>query len=74
MRRKLILGTLLYLLIAAAFFMLMMRFGCGGHVMGHNQHRDHDADGRPEGSGSNRAASKSHVHEDRPARPDDQRP
>ncbi|MEO5599144.1 MAG: hypothetical protein ABIQ66_11050 [Novosphingobium sp.] len=60
--------TMLYLLISAGFFMLMMRFGCGAHVMGHNQHRDHEADERHEGNGPSRPASNSHVHEDRPAR------
>ena len=34
--------TLAYFLIWGAFFLLMMRFGCGSHVMGHRNrhHRD----------------------------------
>lgn len=33
-------GTVAYLLVWALLFMLMMRFGCGAHVMGH-RHRGH---------------------------------
>ena len=38
-------GMLLYLLLIAGFFTLMMRFGCGAHIMGHGPHSDHRADG-----------------------------
>ena len=31
--------TLVYFLIWGAFFLLMMRFGCGAHVMGHGHHQ-----------------------------------
>lgn len=44
-------GLLSFLLFAGLFF-LMMRFGCGAHVMhgGHvHQHDEHDATGAPEG-------------------------
>lgn len=37
-------GMLLYLLLSAGFFILMMRFGCGAHVMGHEQHSGHGAE------------------------------
>jgi YHS domain-containing protein len=37
--------AVLYFLIWAAFFALMMRVGCGAHVMGH-QHR-HTGEARP---------------------------
>ena len=37
-------GTILYLLMSAGFFFLMMRFGCGAHVMGHG-HAHHDGQG-----------------------------
>ncbi len=37
-------GTILYLLVSAGFFFLMMRFGCGAHVMGHG-HAHHDGQG-----------------------------
>jgi YHS domain-containing protein len=33
-------STIYYLLWAALFF-VMMRFGCGAHVMGHGHHRGH---------------------------------
>ena len=39
--RKLEMGMLLYLLLTAGFFFLMMRFGCGAHVMGQGQHGNH---------------------------------
>lgn len=34
-------GTLLYFIVIAGFFFMMMRFGCGAHVMGHG-HRQHE--------------------------------
>ena len=37
-------GMLLYLLLFGGFFLLMMRFGCGAHIMGHGQHGDQGAD------------------------------
>jgi YHS domain-containing protein len=37
-------STLLWFLLIGGFFFLMMRFGCGAHVMGHRQ-------GRHEGQG-----------------------
>lgn len=41
--------TLLYFALVAAFFFLMMRFGCGAHVMGHGhgQHEGHDGGSVP---------------------------
>ena len=38
-------GMLLYLLLFGGFFLLMMRFGCGAHIMGHGQHGQHGAQG-----------------------------
>jgi YHS domain-containing protein len=38
-------GTLLYFIVIAGFFFLMMRVGCGAHVMGHGH-------GRHEGHGA----------------------
>ncbi len=35
--------TVLYFLIWAGLFALMMRFGCGAHVMGHRHRRDESA-------------------------------
>jgi hypothetical protein len=49
-------GLLLYLLFFAGFFFLMMRFGCGAHVMGHGQHGNHGAEDRQNEDGSNRSA------------------
>jgi YHS domain-containing protein len=37
-------STLLYFLFWAALFFLMMRFGCGAHIMGHG-HGQHEAPG-----------------------------
>lgn len=34
--------TLVYFLIWGAFFFVMMRFGCGAHVMGHRNRHRHD--------------------------------
>jgi YHS domain-containing protein len=39
-------GTLLYFALFAGLFFLMMRFGCGAHVMGHH-HGRHEAHERP---------------------------
>jgi YHS domain-containing protein len=41
-------GSILYLLVWAGLFLLMMRFGCGAHVMGHGHHH-----GRSTGDGRN---------------------
>ena len=35
--------TLIYLLAWGGFFFLMMRYGCGAHIMGHR----HGSHGRP---------------------------
>jgi YHS domain-containing protein len=40
--------TTLYLLFWAALFFVLMRFGCGAHIMGHGGHGHH---GSHEGSG-----------------------
>ena len=44
-------GTLLYFAVFAGFFFLMMRFGCGSHVMGHG-HGGHADHGDHEGHGA----------------------
>lgn len=46
-------GTIVYLLFWAVLFFVMMRFGCGAHVMGHHHrgHRDAPPDGSPNGAG-----------------------
>lgn len=36
--------TLLYFVFWAGLIFLMMRFGCGAHVMGHGQHGGHGND------------------------------
>ncbi len=41
-------STVLYLLFWAGLFFVMMRFGCGAHIMGHGGHGHH---GSHEGSG-----------------------
>ncbi|CDW96203.1 conserved exported hypothetical protein [Thiomonas arsenitoxydans] len=45
-------GTLLYLLLIAGVFFVMMRFGCGAHVMGHGGHEGHDRAGGGAGGAS----------------------
>ncbi len=43
-------GSLVYFLIFAGLFALMMRFGCGSHVLGHGHgHRHGSAPGIPDG-------------------------
>ena len=41
--------TYLYFLLWGAFFFIMMRFGCGAHVMGHG-HEHHDVGDTPDGA------------------------
>ena len=56
-------GTLLYLLLSAGFFFLMMRFGCGAHIMGHG-HAHHDGMGgstAPVDSALSGAPSKTQI-------------
>ena len=48
-------GMLVYLILFAGFFALMMRFGCGAHVLGHDPHGDHRADGNHNLDKSNRS-------------------
>lgn len=35
-------STLAYFLVWGAFFFIMMRFGCGAHIMGHSKNHRHD--------------------------------
>jgi len=42
--------SLIYFLLVAALFVVMMRFGCGAHVMGHG-HRHGRTDGAEPGPG-----------------------
>ena len=48
--------SLIYFLLWAGLFMLMMRFGCGAHVMGHghghsrNHDHDHERDSQARGA------------------------
>ena len=41
--------SLLYFLLFAGAFLLMMRFGCGSHVMGHGHHRQSGSGGHDHG-------------------------
>jgi YHS domain-containing protein len=48
--------TLIYFALFAGLFFLMMRFGCGSHVMGHGHgqhegHQGHDGSVPPAGAG-----------------------
>ena len=44
--------TYLYFLLWGAFFFMMMRFGCGAHVMGHGHGHRHDGN-KPDDATSN---------------------
>lgn len=43
-------GTVLYFIALGGLFLLMMRFGCGAHVMGHG-HGGHEEHGEHAGEG-----------------------
>lgn len=47
-------STLLYFLVWAGLIAVMMRFGCGAHVMGHGHGSGHDKDPGSEGGAANR--------------------
>ena len=47
--------TYLYFLLWGAFFFVMMRFGCGAHIMGHGHGHGHSSE-KPDGSSSNDTA------------------
>jgi YHS domain-containing protein len=38
------LGNILYYLLLAGLFFVMMRYGCGAHIMGHDHHHDAGSD------------------------------
>ncbi len=38
-------GNVLYFVVWAALFFIMMRFGCGSHIMGHGHHHGAGGDG-----------------------------
>ena len=44
--------TYLYFLLWGAFFFMMMRFGCGAHIMGHGHGRRHGANKPDDASSS----------------------
>ena len=44
------LANVLYFLLWAGFFVLMMHFGCGAHIMGHSHGKDSSADSHNSGS------------------------
>jgi YHS domain-containing protein len=45
------LGNVLYFVILAGLFFVMMRFGCGGHIMGHShQHGGTGSKGQGDGN------------------------
>ena len=48
-------GMVLYLLLFAGFFAVMMRYGCGAHVMGHGQNGDQHIDGSGTSTGKGRS-------------------
>ncbi len=54
-------GSLVYFLIFAGLFALMMRFGCGSHVLGHGHgHRHGTGPGTPD-SGAHGGTAKDPV-------------
>ena len=44
--------TYLYFLLWGAFFFVMMRFGCGAHIMGHGHGHRHSGN-KPDDASSN---------------------
>ena len=44
--------TYLYFLLWGAFFFMMMRFGCGAHIMGHGHGHRH-GENKPDDAASN---------------------
>ena len=44
--------TYLYFLLWGAFFFMMMRFGCGAHIMGHGHGHCH-GENKPDDASSN---------------------
>lgn len=53
----------LYFLISAAFLFLIMRGGCGSHVMGHGHHYGHDGNPSPSPTDSMPAMSAKQVRD-----------
>ncbi len=53
--------TLLYFLLWGVFIFLMMRFGCGAHVMGHGQGRKAGGGGADSDKGLRWIAPKSDI-------------
>ena len=53
----------IYFLISAAFLFLIMRGGCGAHVMGHGHHHHHDGDPSPGSTGSVPAVGPTQVRD-----------
>ncbi len=49
--------TVVYFLLWAGVFALMMRFGCGAHVMGHHHRHDESAGDSGRAPGNNATAS-----------------
>jgi len=43
-------GTVLYFLVLAGLFFVMMRFGCGSHIMGHGHSHGARSDDGPRGN------------------------
>jgi YHS domain-containing protein len=55
-------NSIIYFLIWGGLFFLMMRFGCGAHVMGHHHADSHpDEHNRPPDSGSLPAPSNKEI-------------
>ena len=52
-----------YFLISGAFLFLIMRGGCGAHVMGHGHHHRHDGDHPPGPNGSVPATGPAQVRD-----------
>ena len=63
-------GMGLSLLLFAGFFVLMMRYDCGVHVMEHGQHGHQDAAGRWDEDASNRSTRARGDFALKPAEPD----
>jgi hypothetical protein len=59
------LSSVLYFLVWALAFFVMMRFGCGSHVMGHGHHHGSAGSDGAHGSNTNAVPDKTDKQERR---------
>ncbi len=57
-------GNILYFVFFAGMFALMMRFGCGAHVMGHHGKHDDASSSEPGGTPANMSRNQTSQQTD----------